>query len=269
MSPADQRSFAADRNFFDGLKDRPSGATGEATTLYALNVDDPRGENLFKSIAKLTGETPRQEAPPPVSRPLKQRFDGPGKVFGIGLSRTATTSLTEALRILGLSAVHFPTSDAEIEAHQAATDSSVADIFEALDDRYPGSLFIMTARPRADWLASCERFWKSHQQEFSTNAIKMNLHRRLYEDLDFEASRFSRAYNRHLERVYTHFANRPDDLLMLDICGGGDIWTPLAAFLGLAKPNIAFPHRNRFTRTRAETVQSNLISIDLAPDGAR
>ncbi len=264
LSPGDQRTFAADRNFFDGLKERPCGATGKATTLYGLNVDDPDGKNLFKSIARLTGETPCQEAPPSISRPIKQRFDGPGKVFGIGLSRTGTSSLTEALQMLGLSAVHFPTTNAEIEAHQAATDT-----FEALDDRYPGSLFIMTVRPRADWLASCERFWKSHHQEFSTDRFKINLHRRLYEGSEFEAARFSRAYNRHLERVYGYFARRPNDLLCLDICGGGDIWTSLSAFLGLAKPDIAFPHRNRFARKAPETTKSELISIDLTPNGAR
>lgn len=263
------RHYDPDRNFFDGLKDRPGGATGKATSLYALNVTDPRGEKLLASIRRLTGETPRREPPRTISRPLKPRFDGPGKVFGIGLSRTGTSSLTEALKMLGLSTVHFPTDEAEIEAHQAATDTTVADGFETLDRRYPGSLFIMTVRRRDEWLESCRKFWRSHRQKFTTDPLTIDLHRRLYDGIEFEATRFSHAYNRHMERVYAHFAGRPDDLLFLDICGGGDIWTPLSAFLGLPAPDHPFPHRNRFVGNSAGTAESGLISIDLTPGDAR
>ena len=44
-----------------------------------------------------------------------------GKILGIGLSRTGTTSLTRALEILGLRAVHFPRRLREIRRHDAAT----------------------------------------------------------------------------------------------------------------------------------------------------
>ena len=45
------------------------------------------------------------------------------KVFGIGLSRTGTTSLTLALKALGYQAAHFPSDDdtrREVTAHVLA-----------------------------------------------------------------------------------------------------------------------------------------------------
>ena len=66
------------------------------------------------------------------------------KIFGIGLSKTGTSSLTEALEILGFSAVHYPTSLHEIEIYGAAADLLVADTFEMLDTTFRGvSLFTL------------------------------------------------------------------------------------------------------------------------------
>ena len=48
------------------------------------------------------------------------------KIFGIGLSKTGTSSLSEALEILGYSTVHFPSTLSEIAYYDAATDSTVA-----------------------------------------------------------------------------------------------------------------------------------------------
>ena len=61
------------------------------------------------------------------------------KTFGIGLSRTGTTSLTLALEALGLSVAHFPTTMKQIEEHDAATDTPVAASFQALDSQLSGS----------------------------------------------------------------------------------------------------------------------------------
>ena len=69
------------------------------------------------------------------------------KTFGIGLSRTGTTSLTLALEALGLSVAHFPTTMKQIEEHDAATDTPVAASFQSLDSRFPGSKFIYTDSP--------------------------------------------------------------------------------------------------------------------------
>jgi hypothetical protein len=51
-------------------------------------------------------------------------------------------------------------------------------------------------------------------------------------------------YRQHLKNVREYFANRPDDLLTLDICGG-DAWEPLCSFLNVAVPAQPFPNTNR------------------------
>jgi hypothetical protein len=164
------------------------------------------------------------------------------RVFGIGLSRTGTTSLTDALRLLGFSAVHYPLSLEEIERHDAATDLLVAATFESLDCKFPGSKFIYTVRAREDWLESCRRHWARQANRW---AIDWELRRQLYDTTRFDPDLFVRAYERHERRVLRYFAGRPRDLLVVDICGQHASWHKLCAFLGVRAPDAPFPHTNR------------------------
>jgi len=164
------------------------------------------------------------------------------KIFGIGLSKTGTTSLAEALGVLGFSAVHYPTSMQEIELHDAATDLLVADTFETLDVTFPGSKFIYTVRERSKWLESCRRHWR---KKGPIDDIRRELRSQLYGTIDFDPGLFSQAYDRHESRVLNYFAKRPHDLLVLDICGRRTDWEELCSFLGVPVPNISFPNTNR------------------------
>jgi hypothetical protein len=164
------------------------------------------------------------------------------KIFGIGLSKTGTSSLTEALEILGFSAVHYPTSLHEIELYDAAADLLVADMFEMLDATFPGSKFVYTVRERTRWLESCRRHWRKKGDIDNTH---QELRRRLYGTIDFAPDRFARAYDRHESRVLSYFAERPGDLLVLDICGGRAGWEVLCSFLGVPVPHTPFPNTNR------------------------
>ena len=165
------------------------------------------------------------------------------KIFGIGLSRTGTTSLTEALQILGFSAVHYPTSIQEIQTHDAAADLSVADTFEMLDARFPGSKFIYTVRERTRWIESCRRHWARKQENI--DSIHREFRRRIYGTIDFNPDLFAQAYERHEHRVLRYFAERPHDLLVLDICGGHANWEMLCSFLSVPVPTTPFPNTNR------------------------
>ncbi len=168
------------------------------------------------------------------------------KIFGIGLSKTGTTSLCEALRILGYSAIDFPVGLRDVEKHDAATDTPVADQFEWLDRRYHGSKFIYTVRQRDDWLRSCRTYWARRiDRGRETRQEVVALYERLYGSVDFDANLFKYAYGRHETRVLSYFANRPDDLLIIDICSGKVDWQPLCAFLGKERPDCEFPHMNK------------------------
>ncbi len=258
--------YDPDRNFFEGLVDRPHGATELATTYYSLSPTDPRAERQFQHLHDLTGEMPSNTAPPLISRPVQSRFTGPEKVFCIGLPRTGVGSLGEALRTLGLAVANSPDDEASIEAHQAAVGGNIADTFEQLDQRYPGSLFIMTVRKHGDWLNSCSLFRQTNEKDLSAAARVTGFQKRLYGGARFEGKVVSRTYTQHLERVYTYFANRPLDLLFLDICGGGDSWAPLGAFLGLSVPEQPFPHSNRLSPRMETSPFTQLINIPM-PSG--
>jgi Sulfotransferase domain len=163
------------------------------------------------------------------------------KIFGIGLSRTGTTSLTVALSQLGLYAHHFPRTRALIDEVDAATDTPVAAWYQELDTAYPGSKFILTLRDVRDWLDSCEALWRTSSSFF--DGFTSEIHRRLYGRDDFERVAFRAAYVRHLDDVLCHFAGRRRDLLLIDICAG-EGWERICPFLGLDQPSIPFPRRN-------------------------
>lgn len=165
------------------------------------------------------------------------------KIFGIGLSKTGTTTLTRALEILGYSAVHFPRSIKEIEYCDAATDAPVAHHFEMLDARFPGSKFIYTVRDREQWLRSCERYYSVRGRR--PDDIGLQLRRKFYGKAEFDRDLFASGYGRHHQRVLSYFANRPGDLLVLDICGKDAAWPPLCSFVEKPVPDAPFPMANK------------------------
>ena len=92
------------------------------------------------------------------------------KIFGIGFHKTGTTSLMRALKILGYSCKgSFGISDPDISRNVYERAFSQVDkfdtfighpwtiIFRELDEKYPGSKFILTLRPTEKWIASVTR----------------------------------------------------------------------------------------------------------------
>ena len=161
-------------------------------------------------------------------------------MFGIGLSRTGTTSLHLAFEILGFRSRHFLWDLKEIESLDAATDTPIARSYQSLDRDYPGSRFILTARDKQSWLASCaKKFARTPREGGRVWQLRMDL----YGCVRFDAEKFSAAYDRHVEGVKEYFSGRSDQLLIMDICKG-DGWEKLCPFLGVPVPDGAFPHRN-------------------------
>lgn len=163
------------------------------------------------------------------------------KIFGVGLSRTGTLSLTTALRMLGYSALHCPTTLDSIIQCDAATDTPIAATFKSLDLFFAGSQFILTDRDQNQWLRSCERFFASHPRMPDTFLYK--LRKALYGTPDFNVDAFIHAKEKHIADVMSYFASRPGDLLVLRICEG-EGWEKLCPFLGKQRPDGDFPWEN-------------------------
>ena len=188
------------------------------------------------------------------------------KIFGVGLSRTGTTTLTQALRLLGYTAFHFPdtrVTQAELtgylsgpdvpfhltvaDQYDALLDTPVVAIYRELSKAYPDSLFVLTVRERTSWLASCERFWRNavpRQYDGPRAGYCKRINTAVYGRLDFDAAAFTEVYERHLAGVMDWFQDQPRRLLVLDICAGEE-WRELCAFLEVPAPALPFPHANQ------------------------
>ena len=170
------------------------------------------------------------------------------KIFGIGLSKTATNSLNTALKILGYTSVHFPVSLEEIDQNQASCDISVANRFRQLDRMYPGAKFILTVRDREDWLKSCQKHFE-HKVDLA--GLPQRLRKfiefqrlKTYGTIEYDRFLFSQAYDKHLQEVKDHFAKRSQDLLIINI-HQGESWQALCSFLqDKPIPNFSFPYEN-------------------------
>lgn len=177
------------------------------------------------------------------------------KIFGIGLSKTGTTSLTTALEILGYSCIHNPLISEQINQYDAATDIVISSQFEYLDKKYPDSKFILTTRDLNDWLNSCQVHFDlkrlaNHSLNKKPEKLKKILEYRqnFYGSLDYNLHIFTQKYYTHHNRVFRYFADKPDDLLVMNICNG-DGWIKLCPFLCKSIPSQPFPWENARAKT--------------------
>ena len=190
------------------------------------------------------------------------RLPAQQKVLGLGLSKTGTSSLTDALNLLGIRAVHYP-HDAQtlrelragqyrlsiLEDVQGVTDICVAPFYAQLDHAFPGSKFVLTVREKESWLRSCEVHWQLLMQWWENFPEFKTFHEfasaSTYGVIDYSRERFSYVYDTHVANVRAYFKDRPDDLLVIDICAG-EGWEKLCPFLGLDQPRAPFPHANEW-----------------------
>ncbi len=174
------------------------------------------------------------------------------KVFGVGLHKTGTKSLAQALRILGYR-VTGPngTRDPRIADNaldlalqmapdfDAFQDNPWAVLFREMDQAFPRSKFVLTRRPAERWISSVVRHFGDQ-----TTPMREWVYGRGCplgnEDL------YVARYRRHNEDVIAYFADRGEDLLVMDF-EAGDGWDALCAFLRRPVPDVAFPHVNRAT----------------------
>ncbi len=202
------------------------------------------------------------------------------KVFGLGLSRTGTRSLTLALQTLGFDLSHYPTDAqtyyelacgkydfAVLDECDGITDITVASYYAQLDKLYPGSKFILTVREKQSWLRSCRNHWwnsaafaraETPEQEIYFKTRRL-LRAAVFGCYEFDVERFSWVYDLHLRNVKQYFTGRPESLLVLDVCGG-EHWQPLCRFLDRELPAQPFPHKGN-------QLSERLKDLDLSVHG--
>jgi hypothetical protein len=184
------------------------------------------------------------------------------KIFCIGLNKTGTRSLSDALEILGYRTLHWGGADASIALRRGpeirvAVERALAegrplledvddvdaysDIlalstnFDVLDRQYPGSKFILTVRDLGEWLDSRRRHVETNIErqergEYSGTFVVVDYPGWISERTE------------HERRVRAYFADRANELLVLDI-SAGEGWEALCPFLGVGIPDLPFPRR--------------------------
>lgn len=187
-----------------------------------------------------------------------------GRVFCIGLNKTATTSVHTALTTLGYRSLHWGGPEARRAVRRAMAEGlpllthvdpepeAVSDLeevthnFELADRQYAQSRFVLTVRDLEAWLDSRRRHVEHNRRERDAGR-----YRGRFLDVDLDAWAAER--RRHHARVQAYFARRPDDLLVWDVAADPR-WEPLCEFLGHPVPPRPFPHENE--RTAAAAAQA-------------
>ena len=187
------------------------------------------------------------------------------KVFGIGFHKTGTTSLDLAARALGYRlcpAAHdlfgdyvgksFPYSI--INTYDFFIDIPWFLLYKQMDEHYCNAKFILTVRNTNDWIQSMVNHFgfKNEKSRLSNMAgiypawVAEILHNMIYGQSTPEDNEeiYIKRYEVHNQEVLRYFQDRPDDLLVMDICNG-DGWKKLCPFLGKEVPSCDFPWTNR------------------------
>jgi hypothetical protein len=182
----------------------------------------------------------------------------PTRIFGVGLHKTATTSLSEALTVLGYRSGHWESGDwakaiwaemitekrsVTLEKYYAASDLPIALLYKELDRSYPGSKFILTIRDEQKWLESVKNHWTYERNRFRWEwdiyPFSNQIHKQLYGQETFDAEVFLARYRKHNADVREYFKDR-NDLLIMDMDDSAG-WLELCSFLGNPIPSIPYP----------------------------
>lgn len=203
------------------------------------------------------------------------------KIFCLGLSRTGTTSLEEAFKILGYNAVDFFNVSYEsdrlsylglkiiFKIHKILgvkfryfthklykrgrllIDMSSVENYEVLRDipiaRFYKELDVKYPNSKFILTTREENDWLGSCQKnywFGRFGHTVNrLHFDLYNEIEFNRESFIKAYNKHIKEVLSYFKDREKDLLIINI-PAGEGWDKLCPFLNKPIPKVSFPRKN-------------------------
>ena len=175
-----------------------------------------------------------------------------GKIIGVGFQKTGTSTLREALKILGYKVKdcsprmltpilkgNYKKILRTLEPYDAIEDTPWYLIYKELDERIPGSKFILTIRDEESWYNSVS---------WHIGELRSAIHEWVYgagKGLPkYDKANTLKVYNNHNKEVLEYFKDRPEDLLVLDFTKGDNRWDELCKFLGKDIPDEPFPYAN-------------------------
>lgn len=198
------------------------------------------------------------------------------KIFGIGFSKTGTTSLENALELLGYNTWrrHWENPNLSyatalylykdydklfniINYYDAFADIpwGGSDLYQALYEHFPNSKFILTTRETESWYLSFEKMITRFDSNLETALDSFHAKGRYgavhffkevfhIETLSGNREKIIEHYNTHNQNVLDFLNGRGADFIVMDI-SGGDGWDKLCNFLNKPIPRQPFPHANK------------------------
>lgn len=183
------------------------------------------------------------------------------QILGVGISKTGTYSLAEALKLLGYTTIHHDKTRLNdvLDGSNNAPDflcyndiDAVVDIpsayfYRELLAAYPQAKAILTVRDINDWWQSIEYHFNEVRPIYDpmSQPFTTLLRNRVYGSHRATEYLFKRVYQQHIEQVQRDID--PARLLIMDITKG-DGWQKLCPFLGVEIPSVDFPHLNETLR---------------------
>jgi len=186
-----------------------------------------------------------------------------GKIFGIGFYKTGTTTLYEALRILGYRTLNgdklgsYPGADdgatlirqidsgdyrlPTFEAFEAFTDNPYFSIWRPIYAMYPDAKYILTVRDEQRWIDSCVKFYRNRRIR-PMRVWMFGAHANPAADEESRQAWLD-AYRAHNAAIRGFFADRPRQFFEFDPTLEPG-WERLCAFLGAPIPDRPWPHAN-------------------------
>lgn len=179
------------------------------------------------------------------------------KVFGIGLSKSGTTSLGLMLEGLGYAVCQENLGDYEemtrdelvrrmdalATRHEGFQDSPWCRLYQRYAKMYPASQFILTLRPIEKWMNSMGNF----------GAKDIPIMEHVYGVRTFKGheQHFRDLYRQHTTEAIEYFSGTPGRLLVLDLEADPAVLArSVEAFLGLKPTDLSFPKANTSRKSR-------------------
>lgn len=225
-----------------------------------------RAEDLPAGRFELFGEHAQR-----LTAPSYPDFHTP-RIFGIGLSKTGTTSLHHALMQLGYRSAHYlhpitfqvlrEKDNLLFDAHSDITSSQY---FESLYHTFPNAKFVYTTRPLEDWVHSMKKHYHrltgSKSWAESIDRAKQNpgpaalIGHALY----FQHPDAQTAWKVFDKRVRHFFDDKPAERFLEFNVFRGDGWEQLCRFLGREAPQSPFKHENASPDIELGTYDSKVV----------
>ena len=183
------------------------------------------------------------------------------KVVGIGLPKTGTTSLGHCFRRFGfkhrsydmdlavqVKRKHLAPVLAEAEKFEAFEDWPWFSIYKELDQRFPGSKFILTLRKDTDAYVRSLQGHHERQGIRTDGFVKPHWWDEVFgvEPSDWDYTKSAERYERHNRDVLEYFAGRIGKDLLIVCWENGDGWDSLSRFLNKRQPDEPFPHLGHY-----------------------